>query len=162
MIALRHEHPIFRRRRFLQGVVREDSDSVLKDVEWLGTDGTEMTEEDWNDPQNKCLTMFLNGSAIPEPTMRGERIVGDSALVMFNASGNEVEFVLPGEEYGPEWEVVIGTGDTIDVGSVFDAGEAVVRPSHSLLILMRPPVEAEDEDHPVEDREPQRERTNRA
>jgi len=157
MIALRHEHPIFRRRRFLQGVVREDADSVLKDVEWLATDGAPMTEEEWGDAQNKCLTMFLNGSAIPEPTSRGERIVGDSALVMFNASGNDVEFVLPDTEYGREWEVVIGTGDTLDVGSVFDAGREIVRPSHSLLILMRPPME-DDEDHHAEDHE----RTNRA
>src|SRR5690625_5572170 len=70
MIALRHEHPIFRRRRFLQGVVREDADSSLPDVQWIGTDGNPMREEDWNEPQNKCLTVFLNGSAIPEPTSR--------------------------------------------------------------------------------------------
>ena len=153
MIALRREHPIFRRRRFLQGVVREDAGSVLKDVEWLGTDGEPMTEEEWNDPQNKCLTMFLNGSAIPEPNSRGERIEGDSALVVFNASGNDVDVVLPGEEYGAEWEVVLGTGDTIDVGSVFDAGLEVVRPGHSMLILMRPPETGEDEERAAGDLE---------
>ena len=153
MIALRREHPIFRRRRFLQGVVREDAGSVLKDVEWLGTDGEPMTEEEWNDPQNKCLTMFLNGSAIPEPNSRGERIEGDSALVVFNASGNDVDVVLPGEEYGAEWEVVLGTGDTIDVGSVFDAGLEVVRPGHSMLILMRPPETGEDEERAADDLE---------
>ena len=151
MIALRHEHPIFRRRRFLQGVVREDSGSVLKDVEWLATDGAPMTEEEWEDPENKCLTMFLNGSAIPEPTSRGERIVDDSSLVMFNASGNGVEFVLPGTEYGQAWEVVLGTGDTIDVSTVVEAGESIVRPGHSLLILMRPAVEAEEEDRAAEE-----------
>ena len=153
MIALRREHPIFRRRRFLQGVVREDAGSVLKDVEWLGTDGEPMSEEEWNDPQNKCLTMFLNGSAIPEPNSRGERIEGDSALVVFNASGNDVDVVLPGEEYGAEWEVVLGTGDTIDVGSVFDAGQEVVRPGHSMLILMRPPATGEDEERAADDLE---------
>ena len=153
MIALRREHPIFRRRRFLQGVVREDAGSVLKDVEWLGTDGEPMTEEEWNDAQNKCLTMFLNGSAIPEPNSRGERIEGDSALVVFNASGNDVDVVLPGEEYGAEWEVVLGTGDTIDVGSVFDAGQQVVRPGHSMLILMRPPETGEDEERAADDLE---------
>ncbi len=153
MIALRREHPIFRRRRFLQGVVREDAGSVLKDVEWLGTDGQPMTEEEWNDPQNKCLTMFLNGSAIPEPNSRGERIEGDSALVVFNASGNDVDVVLPGEEYGTEWEVVLGTGDTIDVGSVFDPGQQVVRPGHSMLILMRPPETGEDEERTADDLE---------
>ena len=153
MIALRREHPIFRRRRFLQGVAREEADSVLKDVEWLATDGAPMTDQEWEDPQNKCLTMFLNGSGIPEPTSRGERIVDDSALVMFNASGNDVDFVLPGTEYGEEWEVVLGTGDTIDLGTVVDAGRSVVRPGHSLLILMRPPAECEDEERPAEEPE---------
>ena len=153
MIALRREHPIFRRRRFLQGVVREEADSVLKDVEWLATDGAPMTEEEWDDPQNKCLTMFLNGSGIPEPTSRGERIVDDSALVMFNASGGDVDVVLPGAEYGEEWEVVLGTGDTFDLGTVVDAGRSVVRPGHSLLILMRPPAECEDEERTAEEPE---------
>ena len=153
MIALRREHPIFRRRRFLQGVAREEADSVLKDVEWLATDGAPMTDQEWEDPQNKCLTMFLNGSGIPEPTSRGERIVDDSALVMFNASGNDVDFVLPGTEYGEEWEVVLGTGDAIDLGTVVDAGRSVVRPGHSLLILMRPPAECEDEERPAEEPE---------
>ena len=124
---------------------------MLKDVEWLATDGAPMTEEEWEDPENKCLTMFLNGSAIPEPTSRGERIVDDSSLVMFNASGNGVEFVLPGTEYGQAWEVVLGTGDTIDVSTVVEAGESIVRPGHSLLILMRPAVEAEEEDRAAEE-----------
>jgi glycogen operon protein len=153
MIALRRKHPIFRRRRFLQGVVREDADSVLKDVEWLATDGAPMTEQEWEDPQNKCLTMFLNGSGIPEPTSRGERIVDDSALVMFNASGEDVDMVLPGAEYGEEWEVVLGTGDTIALGTVVDAGSSVTRPGHSLLILMRPPEECADEERAPEELE---------
>jgi glycogen operon protein len=153
MIALRRKHPIFRRRRFLQGVVREDADSVLKDVEWLATDGAPMTEQEWEDPQNKCLTMFLNGSGIPEPTSRGERIVDDSALVMFNASGEDVDMVLPGAEYGEEWEVVLGTGDTIALGTVVDAGSSVTRPGHSLLILMRPPEVCADEERAPEELE---------
>ncbi|MEE1651352.1 glycogen debranching protein GlgX [Brachybacterium sp. J144] len=150
MIALRREHPIFRRRRFLQGVVRDDADSVLKDVDWLGTDGAPMSDEEWGDAQNKCLTMFLNGSAIPEPNGRGERIEDDSALVMFNASGNEVDFVLPPAEYGTSWEVALGTGDTIEMGTTLEAGQSVSRPSHSLLILLRPPMAAEEEAGPGE------------
>ncbi|MEE1617651.1 glycogen debranching protein GlgX [Brachybacterium sp. J153] len=150
MIALRREHPIFRRRRFLQGVVRDDADSVLKDVDWLGTDGAPMSDEQWGDAQNKCLTMFLNGSAIPEPNGRGERIEDDSALVMFNASGNEVDFVLPPAEYGTSWEVALGTGDTIEMGTTLEAGQSVSRPSHSLLILLRPPMAAEEEAGPGE------------
>ncbi|WP_422117336.1 glycogen debranching protein GlgX [Brachybacterium sp. UNK5269] len=153
MIALRREHPIFRRRRFLSGDVREGADSTLPDVEWLDTLGTRMTEADWNDAHNKCLTMFLNGSAIPEPNLRGERIIDDSALVMFNASGNTVDFTLPPAEYGEQWEVVVGTGETIDVGTTLSAAETITRPSHSLMILMRPAMELATEDNVPEDEE---------
>ncbi|MGP9682110.1 MULTISPECIES: glycogen debranching protein GlgX [unclassified Brachybacterium] len=141
MIALRRDHPIFRRRRFLQGVVRDDADSALPDVEWLGTDGMEMTAEDWESPQNKCLAMFLNGSSIPEPTLRGERIIDDSALLLFNASGNDVDFVLPPADHGAEWTVALGTGETDDVGATVSAAQSITRPAQSLLILMRAPME---------------------
>jgi len=153
MIALRREHPIFRRRRFLQGVARDGADSDLPDVEWLGTDGALMTDEDWNDAQNKCLTMFLNGSAIPEPNLRGERIVDDSALVMFNASGNPVDFTLPPAGHGREWRVELGTGGTIDVGEKVRAEQTITRPGHSLLVLLRPPFsEGEEAADPEESR----------
>jgi len=145
MIMLRREHPIFRRRRFLHGDVRDGADSALADVEWLGTDGALMTDENWSDAQNKCLTMFLNGSAIPEPNLRGERIIGDSALVMFNASGNPVDFTLPPADHGTEWKVVLGTGDTVEVGTALEAAQTLSRPGHSLLILMRPPLDEENE-----------------
>ncbi len=145
VISLRRDHPIFRRRRFLQGAAQDTADSSLPDVEWLGTDGAPMTDEDWNDAQNKCLTMFLNGSAIPEPNLRGERIVDDSALVLFNASGNPVDFALPPADHGREWRVELGTGDTIDIGQSLEAGTTLERPGHSLLILTRPPMTEGDE-----------------
>ncbi|MFC7374270.1 MULTISPECIES: glycogen debranching protein GlgX [unclassified Brachybacterium] len=151
MIALRREHPIFRRRRFLQGDVRDDAESSLPDVEWIGTDGAQMSSEDWDAAENKCLTMFLNGSAIPEPNSRGERIVGDSALVMFNASGNAVDFTLPPEDHGERWTVVLGTGGALDLGAQVSAGETLSRAGHSLLILMRPPMDLDGESSPAED-----------
>src|SRR5699024_515183 len=158
VIALRRDHPIFRRRRFLQGTAQDAADSELPDVEWLGTDGAPMTDEDWNDPQNKCLTMFLNGSGIPEPNLRGERIVDDSALVLFNASGNPVDFTLPPADHGRTWRVELGTGDTIGVGDVLEAGTTFSRPGHSLLILMRPPTPDDGQDRPA----PEGPRTARA
>ncbi|WP_010534349.1 glycogen debranching protein GlgX [Brachybacterium squillarum] len=159
MIALRRAHPIFRRRRFLQGEVRDGSGSTLADVAWIGTDGTPMTEEDWHDPLNKCLTVFLNGLAIPEPTLRGERILDDSALILFNASGNPVEFVLPDATYGEEWTVEVGTGGVIDIGETVTAGTTLTRPGHSLLVLMRP---AELPEDVVEPEEPKVDHRSRA
>jgi glycogen operon protein len=56
--------------------------------------------------------VFLNGDAIAEPDKRGERIVDDSFLLLFNASPHDLDFSLPGLEYGEHWHVVVDTGDT--------------------------------------------------
>ncbi|MDN5686935.1 MAG: glycogen debranching protein GlgX [Brachybacterium sp.] len=141
MIELRREHPIFRRRRFLRGIVRDGAGSTLADVEWLGTDGALMTAEDWDSAQNKCLIVFLNGAGIPEPNLRGQRIIDDSALLLFNASGNDVDFTLPSSDHGENWKVVLGTGETVEVGAAFAGGDTLTRPGHSLLVLMRPPAD---------------------
>ncbi|APX31593.1 glycogen debranching enzyme GlgX [Brachybacterium sp. P6-10-X1] len=153
MIELRREHPIFRRRRFLRGIVRDGAGSTLADVEWLGTDGALMTAEDWDSAQNKCLTVFLNGAGIPEPNLRGQRIIDDSALLLFNASGNDVDFTLPSADHGESWKVVLGTGDTVEVGTAFTGGETLTRPGHSLLVLMRPPVDEDETPPAVEETE---------
>ncbi len=138
MIALRRAHPIFRRRRFLQGVVREGAPSQLADVVWMGTDGTPMEREDWDEPLNKCMTVFLNGSGIPEPNERGERIVDDSALIMFNGSGNGVEFTIPVADYGESWTVINGTASAIEKGQVFEPDSLLTLDPYAMLILGRP------------------------
>ena len=41
------------------------------------------------------MTVFLNGDAIAEPDARGERIIDDSFLLLFNAHHEAVDFALP-------------------------------------------------------------------
>ena len=153
-IALRLNQPTLRRRRFLHGTVRDGADSSLPDVMWLGTDAQPLSEETWNDPQVKCLSVFLNGEGIPEPDARGHKIVADSLLLMFNASGNGVDFTIPDAEYGQEWTVALGTGGTIEVGETLSPGETITRPAFSTLVLTRPPLApqgyqaTEDDDSP--------------
>ena len=140
LIELRRAHPIFRRRRFLLGEVRDGAESPLPDVAWLGVDGTPMTDDEWNDPVAKCLTVFFNGSAIPEPNKRGEHIVDDSALLMFNASETDVEFTVPGEEYGLEWVVTASTSKSLNQGDKVKAGQVLTRPAFTTLVLGRGPL----------------------
>ena len=47
--------------------------------------------------------------------MRGERVVDDSFLMLFNAHHGELDFAIPAVEYGEAWEAVLDTADT-DVG----------------------------------------------
>ncbi len=41
-----------------------------------------MTHDDWGSGF-KCVAVFLNGDAIPEPNARGERVVDHSFLLCF-------------------------------------------------------------------------------
>jgi isoamylase len=141
LIRLRKEHPAFRRRRFLRGSVPAGApEGTLADVAWLTADGREMDDDAWNDPDNKCLTVFLNGEAIPEPDLRGRRVADDSALVLFNFAGQDVPFTLPDERFGQEWYVVTESGKQFAPGTSLAAGTRLTRPSFSVLFLGRPRV----------------------
>ena len=51
--AIRHAHPIFRRRHFFRGAPVKEG--APKDLMWLRADGREMTEQDWQNVHNKVL-----------------------------------------------------------------------------------------------------------
>lgn len=133
--ALRAEHPVFRRRRFLQGRPLRDGDQ--HDIAWLTRDGLQMTSDDWNSGV-KSVVVFLNGEAIPEPDARGERIVDDSFLLCFNAHNHPVEFVVPDGEYAREWTAVLDTFDPAGGGgAVIAAGTTMTVPGHTLVVLRK-------------------------
>jgi len=132
---LRAEHPVFRRRRFFDGL---GSGHELGDVAWLKPDGTHMTGRDWTAGFAKSLAVFLNGEAIREPGPQGERIVDDSFLLLFNASEDDLEFTLPGEQYGSAWEPVLDTADDdLRDRVVVLANERTKVASRSLVVLKR-------------------------
>ena len=50
-----------------------------------------MTAEDWSSGFGKAIGVFLNGETIPSPDERGERVVDDTFLVLFNAHYEPLE-----------------------------------------------------------------------
>ena len=157
LIALKMDHPVFRRRRFFAGDAQHGGESALGDIAWFTPAGQHMTHSDWSTGYARSLGVFLNGWAIPEPDPRGEQIVDDSFYIMFNASHEDVAFTLPPQEYGREWTVVISTAEeqTVEVEvagrgttravlapQVHAAGAEVVLPGRSMLVVTRPSVEA--------------------
>ena len=68
-----------------------------------------MTSKDWDSGFGKSLAVFLNGEGIREPDERGQRIVDDSFLMLFNAHHEPIEFSLLGGEYARNWHVVLDT-----------------------------------------------------
>ena len=108
LIRLRHHHPVFRRSTFLRG--EEGGGSGLPDVWWFRAEGRKMTQRDWNSGE-PVLGMFLNGREIPTPGPRGEVIVDDTFMVLFNAHSEDREFLLPRRRFGTQWALELSTAD---------------------------------------------------
>jgi glycogen operon protein len=105
VVAFRQSQPVLQRRTFLRGRVRGAAD-----VLWLGGHGLEMTDRDWANPECRVIQMLLDGQAIPDTDPHGERIVGQTLLLVFNGGAEPAEVTLPRPE-GPvsRWERVIDT-----------------------------------------------------
>jgi glycogen operon protein len=106
VIRLRREHPVFRRRRFFQGLPIHGTG--LADVGWFAPDGHEMTEAEWISERVRALGMFLNGDQMSEPGPRGEPIVDDSFLVLLNGP-DRARFRLPAKQWAASYELVLDT-----------------------------------------------------
>jgi isoamylase len=136
VIRLRHEHPVFRRERFLRG--EEVKGSGLPDVWWFRPDGRKMTRRDWQSGE-PAVGMFLNGEEIITPGPEGQDIVDDSFLLLFNAAEEDRTFMLPRRRFGAQWAVELSTLEPeVEAGSVRHGARTEVRvAARSILVLRR-------------------------
>ena len=141
--ALRAAHPVFRRRRFFDGLpVRRRSAEGMPDISWFQPDGSEMSDEDWDSGFGKSVAVYLNGQGIPDLDARGHRVTDDSFVLCFNAHHEPIEFTLPPEEFGPAWNPVIDTVAGADDGgeaSPVRAGATVRVGSRGIVVLQAAP-----------------------
>ena len=139
LIAMRREHPVFRRRRFFAGrPIRGGGE--LRDIAWFTESGEEMTEQDWEAEVSQCLTVFLNGEGIPDADARGQRVTDNSFLLCFNAHHEDINVQLPGNGYGQEWTVVLDTttGEPPGTRGLTAPGDAKITiTARSLAVLER-------------------------
>jgi glycogen operon protein len=132
VIRLWQSNPVLKRRRFFQG---RPIRGGVKDIVWFAPSGEEMTDQNWSQPSARCLGVRLAGDAIEEVDSRGEPIVGDTLMLLFNADHRTIPFRLPAaaEEV---WRPVLDT-------AVPDRNEAPLRgqryPLHarSMAVLKR-------------------------
>ncbi len=141
LVRLRHQHPVFCRRRWFQG--RPIHGTAVSDIAWFTPAGQEMSEDDWQVGFAKSLGVFLNGRAIPTPDERGERVYDESFYVMFNAGHEPLAFTVPREKWGTKWRVLIDTFQDIDRmseddgGAEHEAGATVAVNAWTLVLLQR-------------------------
>ena len=137
LIHLRRDHPVMRRRRFLEGPARRGGESELGEIEWFTPAGTHMTEEEWNQPWARSTMVFYNGDAIREPDANGQRILDDDFLLLLNAAPEAVDFTLPDTKYGEIWHTVVDTaGD--DDRDEYHSGDIVHVGPRTSFILRNP------------------------
>jgi glycogen operon protein len=138
VLELRRDNPVFKRRRFFDGDPARGAESELNDIAWMTPEGEHMGEEHWSADDAKAMTVFLNGEAMVEPDARGERIVGDSFLLIFNAHHEDVAFTIPDVEYAESWEVALNTASpALDIGPTVKAGSELPAAARSVVVLRR-------------------------
>jgi isoamylase len=135
LIAFRRAHPVFRRRHFFHG--ESLGAKAATDLVWFRPDGSEMKPEDWSSGFGKAVGVFLNGEAIPSPDERGQRVVDDSFLVLFNAHHEPLKFGMPATMWGARWLRILDTADTFNEGEAVDARKATTVDARSLAVFRR-------------------------
>jgi len=104
LIRLRRSNPVLRRRGFLEGRPLPGGE---KDIAWLREDGAEMSEADWQDPERRTIGLWLSGAAADLIDREGNRITGDTLLILINASRQPVQFRLPPARDSARWVLVL-------------------------------------------------------
>ncbi|MFD4389464.1 glycogen debranching protein GlgX [Streptomyces sp. NPDC058486] len=136
LLALRHRHPVLRRRAFFSG--RPQGADGLRDLAWFGPDGTEMTERDWYAP-SATLALYLSGRDIPGRDERGEQVLDDSFLAVLHAGPAPLDFRLPGAPWAQTYERVLDTAldDQSAPPATLHPGGAVLPVGARSVVLLR-------------------------
>jgi len=135
MVAFRRQHPVFSRRRFLQG--RELADGI-REVVWLRPDGEEMTDQEWHTTYNRCLGVYLAGTVIERVTKRGKPVKDNNILTLFNAHHERIDFLLPEFHAGGAWHVALDTANASQPFEPrpYDAGAKYPLEGRSMAVLI--------------------------
>jgi glycogen operon protein len=135
LVQLRREHPVFRRRRFFAGSADHGGESEIGDIAWFEPGGDHMDEASWSNGLARSMMVFLNGSAIPEPDTRGQPILDDNFLVLFNGADEAQAFALPDKSYGDQWVTEIDTAAGKVATTQFRPRGSVTAQPRSVVVL---------------------------
>ncbi|MBV8347693.1 MAG: glycogen debranching protein GlgX, partial [Mycolicibacterium sp.] len=113
LIALRHHHPVFRKRRFLTG-------PAAADLRWFSPSGAEMTEENWANPFARSVALFIDGATDPDVDVNGAPLVDEDVLVLVNSWWEPLKFTVPVDISPRQWSILCDT---------FDAGRTGIAPT---------------------------------
>ena len=87
----------------------------------------------------KSISIFLNGQELNRPGLKGERIVDNSFLVLFNDYHDPVDFEIPYPLRAMEWQLKINTqhAHLIENGPLYAGNSKVAVVERSIILLQR-------------------------
>jgi isoamylase len=132
VIQIWKTQPVFQRRKFFQG--RAIRGTGVKDISWFGPDGQEMSDDAWNAGFVKCLGVRMAGDLIGDVDDRGEPLVGDTLLLLFNAHHESIPFALPATR-ADRWDRVLDTAEPEEDRAAFAPGDRYPLQGRALALL---------------------------
>jgi isoamylase len=131
VIALRAGLPVLRQDSWLSG---EENGDGVRDIGWYSVWGQDMTQEEWDNPQVRCVAALLDGRCASDP--------GPSVLLAFNASNEAATFTLPPQAEGAAaWQLRVDTARghfSPESAEAIAAGGQLTLESHAMAMLVQP------------------------
>jgi len=135
LIALRKDHPAFRRRKWFQGVPIRGKD--LEDIAWFLPEGAEMSDENWNHDFAKSLGVFLNGKGLHYVDPKGEKIIDDNFYMIFNAHNEPLDYHLPEKILNKAWTKILDTSKGLINEEVVSESDIIKVEGRSVVLLQQ-------------------------
>jgi isoamylase len=128
-----HEQPVFQRRRFFHG--RRIRGSGITDISWFEPSGEDMSDEAWTNGFVRCLGVRLAGDLIGDTDERGEPVIGDTLMLLFNAHHEAIPFTLPATKEGQVWEPILDTAEPRELPPQLNGGAKYDLVGRSVAVL---------------------------
>lgn len=135
-IALWQQHPVFCRRTFFRHPMTGRDEE--RDIHWLTPAAEPMKSTDWQAPFARCLGILLDGQMKGEVDSQGRPVVGETILLLVNASDHDIGFTLPELGQREFWEAELDTFYPKRRPRRFEKGGIKYRlKDHSVVLLVR-------------------------
>ena len=133
VVRLRRQNPVLRRRRFLDGTQVRGTDAT--DIIWFDASGREMKDADWHSPTAHVFGVRLNGTMLSEFDTRGKAITGKTLTIIYNASADDVSFILPQLGKAQYWWPILDTTSWLPMQKKLRGGSSIPITSRSIRVL---------------------------
>jgi glycogen operon protein len=98
-----------------------------------------MNDEEWAHDFARCLGMYLGGEVMEERDRRGNPILDDNFLLLFNSHHEGIHFHLPELGEGCQWHSILDTSlaGGLEVDGYFQGGDIYTIEGRSLALLVQ-------------------------